>query len=68
MQQERAGGGRAFDDWRFFCADDELIHVEGRTYAFTNQWGTDSFLAAIDNLSNAFPEHGIAYKKSEDET
>ncbi|MGB6220695.1 endonuclease NucS domain-containing protein [Haloferula sp.] len=32
--------GKAFRERRYFTADDELIHHEGKTYAFSNQWGT----------------------------
>ena len=66
MRQEEEGGGRRFESRRFYCADDELIHSEGRTYAFTNQWGAN-FLTAINNLKQAFPEHPIQYTESEDE-
>ena len=51
---------------RFYCADDELIHAEGRTYAFTNQWGHRT-ISAINNLIQAFPDHHITCAKSEDE-
>lgn len=44
---------------RCFCDDGELIHWEGKTYAFTNQWGrrTKEF---IDNLVKAFPDKQLS--------
>lgn len=33
-------GGKLFDEPRFFTADDELFHFDGKTYAFSNQWGS----------------------------
>ena len=27
------------DRRRYFCKDDELFHLDGKTYAMTNQWG-----------------------------
>jgi hypothetical protein len=66
MRQEQENGGMSFDESRFFCDDDQLIHADGRTLACTNQWG-GNFLAAINSLKKAFPEHRIEYTKSEDE-
>jgi len=66
MRQEEENGGKSFDESRYFCDDDQLIHAEGRTYACTNQWG-GNFLPAINNLKQAFPEHPIEYAKSEEE-
>ena len=55
--------GPSFDESRVFRNDEELIHSGGRTYAFTNQWGSDT-IRAIDNLIEAFPEHHISCKPS----
>ncbi len=66
MRQEEERSGKRFEERRFFCADDELIRAEGRTYAFTNQWG-QRCISAINNLIQAFPEHGITCTKSEED-
>lgn len=50
----------------FRVADDELIHAEGRTYAFTNQWG-EGTISAVHSLVRAFPNHPITCKRSEGE-
>src|ERR1051325_4463832 len=31
--------GKQFNPARFFTEPDELFHIDGKTYAFTNQWG-----------------------------
>ena len=59
-----ANGGRVFDDSRYFCVDGELIHFNGKTYAFTNQWGQDT-IRAIDNMIAAFPDVKISYRALE---
>ena len=43
---------------RFFCADDELFHVGGRTYVLSNQWGLETKDVA-EALVRAFPQTGI---------
>jgi hypothetical protein len=67
MRQEEEAGGKRFEERRFYFADGELIRAEGRTYAFTNQWGHRT-ISAINNLIQAFPDHPITCSKSEDET
>jgi hypothetical protein len=66
MKQEEKEGGKRFEERRFYCTDDELIHALGKTYAFTNQWGNDT-VNAIKNIIQAFPDHPITIKKSEEE-
>ncbi len=64
-QKNAAGsGGRSFDERRYFCGDDELIHFDGKTYAFTNQWGQHT-IRAIDNLIEAFTDVKISYRALE---
>lgn len=59
-----ANGGPRLDPRRFLTDDSELLHVNGRTYAFTNQWGTNT-LPAIEALRAAFPEAQISYRASD---
>lgn len=40
---------------RYFHSADELIHRNGRTYAFTTQWGEPRFSQALADLSREFP-------------
>jgi hypothetical protein len=59
VTEESRAEGRVFDPSRFFCADEDLIRSDGRTYALTNQWGVGTF-AAIEALLRAFPDRGIS--------
>ena len=64
QQVVAANGGRVFDARRYFCVDGELIHFEGKTYAFTNQWGPHT-IRAMDNMMTAFPDVKISYRALE---
>jgi hypothetical protein len=54
VDREERARGRAYDPSRYFVRDDELIQIDGSTYAFSNQWGPDTE-AAISRLIAAFP-------------
>src|SRR5262249_50941675 len=58
VAQEMRYKGRTFDADRYFCENDELMRVDGRTYAVTNQWGA-STQQAIDAFLAAFGDKGI---------
>jgi len=49
---------RTFDPERYFCETEELMHVSGRTYAVTNQWGAIT-QETIDALLTAFGPRGV---------
>lgn len=53
--------GKSFDPIRWFCGEDELLRVGGRTYAFSSQWGGTDWLEAMTNLRDAFPKHGVVF-------
>lgn len=57
-------GGR-YDLARYFCEDDELFRVGGRTYSLTNQWGLGA-LSELDELIGMLPLGIVAYTKSND--
>lgn len=59
-----ANGGKSFDGRRNFCADGELIVHNGKTYAFTNQWGQDT-LKAMEQLIQAFSNEPVSYRESD---
>ena len=44
--------------------DEELFHIDDKTYAFSNQWGVTT-LEAVDALKMAFPELNINYERAE---
>jgi hypothetical protein len=64
QKTEALATGRNFEPRRFYCDDDELLQHNGHTYAFTNQWGGQRTLEAIDTLIQAFPEEAISYQAS----
>jgi hypothetical protein len=37
--QKAVETGGNFNAGRWFCEDDELIHADGKTYTFSDQWG-----------------------------
>lgn len=49
---------------RYFCADDELIYVDGKTYALTKMWGKGTE-RLLEILSAEYPDMGVSYKVSE---
>ncbi|EED30556.1 conserved hypothetical protein [gamma proteobacterium NOR5-3] len=48
---------------RYFCDDGELLHVNGKTYAVSNQWGKRTFDAATD-LAKRFSNLAITVVES----
>lgn len=54
---------RAFDPDRYSCETEKLMHVGGRTYAVTNQWGART-QETIDALLTAFGAGGVAIEAS----
>lgn len=56
-----AAGGGSFSSRRWFCDDAELIHVNGRTYAFSDQWGGASWRDAMNALKAAYPQFTIDF-------
>ena len=55
-------GGR-YDLSRYYCEDDQLFRVAGRTYALTTQWGLGS-LAQLDELIAMLPPGTVTYVKA----
>jgi hypothetical protein len=54
---------RAFDKKRYYTADDKLIRLDGRTFAFSNQWGEQT-LEAVDLIINGINAADISYVAS----
>jgi hypothetical protein len=50
-----------FDRRRWFCDDDELVHANGKTYAFSNQWGGSNWHRAMNLLKEKYPQYKIAF-------
>ena len=49
---------------RFFTEDDQLFHLNGNTFALTNQWSKDSMEAALAALKAQFGDFGFSIKKT----
>lgn len=56
-----SAGGRKFRPNRFFCSEDEVIRRNGRTFAFSNQWGGDAWMEAMSGLRDAHPDRKITF-------
>ena len=54
-------GGPAFDPKRWYYANDELIHANGKTYALSKMWGIRTE-EAMQRLLKTFPGHGLSYQ------
>lgn len=50
------------DRRRYFCNDDEVFHLDGKTYAMSNQWGLRTEEAVKNILAALPPGHGISYE------
>lgn len=61
--RENEALGKKSEALRYFCDDDELIHANGKTYALTKMWGTNT-VRAMDSLVKTWPDHGIGYEES----
>jgi hypothetical protein len=62
---ERAlSGGPAFNQRRWYCDDDELVHVAGKTYAFSNQWGGANWHRAMNLLKEKYPAFHIEFTET----
>jgi len=63
---EAARANKTFDARRWFCDDDELVKFDGKTYAFSNQWGV-STAKAMNILTSEFPQYEISVRPSKQE-
>jgi hypothetical protein len=62
---ERAlSGGQSFDARRWFCDDHELVRANGKTYAFSNQWGGSTWHRAMNLLKEKYPQFKIEFSAS----
>jgi hypothetical protein len=59
-------GGRKIEYRRWYCEDGELIHLNGKTFAFYRMWG-NKWGIAMNLLKDNFPEARIDFSASEGE-
>jgi hypothetical protein len=67
FREQAIASPRSFKERRWFFADDELVHFEGRTYAFSSQWG-GKIEERIQPLIDAFGAEGDAVAPSSGES
>jgi hypothetical protein len=61
---EKSGAaGKAFDRGRWFCANGELIVQNGKTYAFSKQWG-NRWNEALKILGEYYPNVNVKVTKN----
>ncbi|MCC1494376.1 hypothetical protein [Cognatishimia sp. F0-27] len=64
-QETRQKMELSFTRTRLFCGEEELLYFDNRTYAFINQWGGPTWLQAMKNLRDSFPDQKIEFAPSE---
>lgn len=58
FEAEEIKNVRTYDPSRWFNQDDELLHFEGKTYAFSNQHGGTTY-DFVSRIFNEYPSlHG----------
>ena len=50
---------------RYFSSQNELFHIDGMTYALSNQWGNRT-LEAVELLQKQFPSVSLLVKATSD--
>lgn len=60
---EREQGSSNSDVQRFYTRDDQLVHHEGKTYAFTKMWGP-STRPTVDGIIERFEMNDVRYCES----
>jgi hypothetical protein len=53
--------GATFDPRRWFCDDGELCQANGKTYAFSTQWGGEGWYRAMNTLKEHYPQFKIDF-------
>ena len=61
MSVIRTREGKQFNPRRWYTQDNELIHHDGQTYAFSKQWGGQKWLTAMNALTKAFSSADIRF-------
>jgi hypothetical protein len=59
----RARQGGKYDLRRYFSDDGELFHIDGKTYAFSNNWTLDTTIAFVDKLIDQLPPGSVSYAR-----
>jgi hypothetical protein len=62
--EKSSTGGPNFDSRRWFLGEGELVDANGKTYAFSNQWGGEYWHRARNLLKEAYPRFKIDFSPS----
>ena len=62
--KQQAELGRKYDSIRYFCADEDLFHIAGRTYALSNQWTLTTAIAVVGQVIAKLPPGSLSYAKT----
>jgi hypothetical protein len=58
---EKQAPEKGFDRRRWFCEENELVHANGNTYVFSNQWGGANWHRAMNLLKDKYPQYKIVF-------
>jgi hypothetical protein len=61
---QAADGTTRFDRRRWFSEDGQLVHANGKTYVFSDQWGGEGWRNAMNALKKAYPQFNIEFTPS----
>ncbi len=59
--EKASSSGASFNRRRWFCGDGELVHANGKTHAFSNQWGGQSWHKAMGLLKENYAQFEIDF-------
>lgn len=59
--EKATSGGPSFDRRRWRCGDGELVQANGKTYAFSSQWGAEGWHRAMNLLKDTYPQFRIEF-------
>lgn len=66
IQAEDQNDGKRFDKIRYFTADEDLLFCDGKTYAFSTQWGGAGTEQKMDELVAAHGNGLVTFEREED--
>ena len=59
--EKAAAGGPLYNAARWYRGENELVHANGKTYAFSNQWGGETWHNAMGLLKENYPQFRIDF-------
>lgn len=59
--EQATNAGNQFDHRRWSCDVDQLLHFNGKTYAFSSQWGGEGWHRAMKLLKETYPQFNIGF-------